>query len=200
MEGGIRSWEGLVAGGEPEAGMAYFPDTAAPGELIKLAWVLEEGSRKFYSGLASLLGDDEAVSIFNDLMVAEERHKASLLNLNREFAGIEADKKFSHLIPSDEAGDVMEGGMRVSEALRWAQEKSLHQTLELTMSLETNAYDLYIKMERRADHEKSKRVFTLLAKEEKLHLERLTKLFERKMLNPTPLNPDIIVHNTAGNQ
>lgn len=181
MEGGIRSWQGLLAEGEPEAGVAYFPDTAAPRELIKFAWVLEEGSRKFYSGLVSLLSDDEAVSIFRDLMAAEERHKASLLNLNREFDDAEAGKEFSHTVTADEAGDVMEGGMSVSRALRWAQEKSLHRLLELTISLESNSYDLYIKMERRMSDEESKRVFSLLAKEEKLHLERLSKLFEREI-------------------
>jgi len=31
MEGGIRAWEGLVAEGSPEAGMAYFTAGGRPG-------------------------------------------------------------------------------------------------------------------------------------------------------------------------
>ena len=81
MAGGIKAWHGLVAEGEPESGMPYFTAAASPEELIALAWLLEEGSRKFYSSVSSLLGDNERGKIFLDLTAAEEHHKEALLHL-----------------------------------------------------------------------------------------------------------------------
>jgi sulfur-carrier protein adenylyltransferase/sulfurtransferase len=182
MEGGIRAWEGLIAEGPPEAGMAYFPETAGPEELIGLAWVLEEGSRKFYSALAGLLRDEEGAAVFRDLTAAEEQHKTSLMGLLKSFPKSEAGEDFpGTLATPDETGDVMEGGMRVGRALQWAQGKPLGMILELAMSLETNAYDLYIKMKRKIDDVRSGEVFALLAREEKLHLGKLAALLELKM-------------------
>ena len=49
------------------------------------------------------------------------------------------------------------------------------------MALETNSYDLYIKMRRQMKDAKSREVFDQLSKEEKKHLELLAELFERKV-------------------
>ena len=49
MSGGINAWEGLKAEGVPESGMAYFSDSDRLEELAALAWMLEEGSRRFYA-------------------------------------------------------------------------------------------------------------------------------------------------------
>ena len=63
MEGGISAWEGLTAEGPPEFGMAYFDGSEKPEELVALAWILEDGSRKFYSALLSLFDDQEAQGV-----------------------------------------------------------------------------------------------------------------------------------------
>ncbi len=67
MKGGINAWEGRVAEGVPEAGMAYFSSATQPEELLGLAWLLEDGSRKFYAEMASLSKDREAVALFQEL-------------------------------------------------------------------------------------------------------------------------------------
>ena len=72
MQGGIRAWEGLVAEGPPEAGMAYFGEAAKPEELAMLAWMLEEGSRQFYLRLDEFLKDEDARHLFQSLAKAEE--------------------------------------------------------------------------------------------------------------------------------
>jgi rubrerythrin len=182
MEGGIRAWEGGVAEGLPEAGMAYFTVTDKPEELIALAWVLEDGSRRFYSELQALVADEETKKLFQDLTIAEEHHKASLVNLYRTFTGKDPGLDFSGaIIPGGPSGDIMEGGMRVSEALEWVKGKNTEAIFELAMALETNAYDLYIKMGRQMKAEKSQQVFEHISKEEKRHLELLAALFERKV-------------------
>jgi len=74
----------------------------------------------------------------------------------------------------------MEGGMLISEALKWSKGKNLNEILELSISLETNSYDLYLKMGRKVEGRSSKQVFEKLSEEEKRHLEQLTSLFLKK--------------------
>jgi rubrerythrin len=175
MAGGMKAWHGLVAEGEPESGIPYFTAAASPEELIALAWLLEEGSRKFYSSVSSLLGDNERGKIFLDLTAAEERHKEALLRLYVTLSGKEPDSSFPRsLLGAESDEDVMEGGMRIRDALRWIEGKDPLRMLEISMSIETNSYDLYLKMHQRMQDEKAKEVFSRLAREEKQHLASLS--------------------------
>ena len=182
MQGGINAWKSLVAEGAPESGMAYFSPATKPEELTALAWLLEDGSRKFYSELAAVLKDQEAKSLFKDLFAAEERHQAFLLNLYKELSGLTSTSEFpGSVISLEKEGDVMEGGLRLSEVLPWAKGKSVIEILELSLSSETNAYDLYVKMEHQVKDQRSAQVFQVLSGEEKQHLERLSSLLERRI-------------------
>ena len=180
MEGGIRAWHGLVAEGIPEAGMAYFPPATRPEEMIALAWLLEDGSLKFYESLAKMMEEQEARGLFQNLKRSEENHKATLWKIYEEISGKAPAPEFPDTVISKEPkGDVMEGGMLLSEALEWSKGKPLKNILELSMSLETNSYDLYLKMERKVEGRNAKQVFKTLSEEEKDHLQRLTSLFNK---------------------
>jgi rubrerythrin len=182
MGGGIRAWEGLVAEGIPEAGMAYFSSAVRGEEMIALAWLLEDGSCKFYESLVAMMEDQEAKGLFQNLKRTEENHKTTLWKMFEELSGEPNTSEFPDKVVSRESkGDVMEGGMLVSEALRWSKGKTLKDLLELSMSLETNSYDLYLKMERKVEARNAKQVFKTLSEEEKKHLEQLTSLFGRKL-------------------
>jgi len=182
MQGGIHAWKGLVAEGAPESGMAYFSPATKPEELIALAWLLEDGSRKFYSELAVGMKDQEAKNLFKDLFAAEERHQAFLLKLYKDLSGLTSASGFpGSVISLEKEGDVMEGGLRLSEVLLWAKGKSVIEILELSVSSETNAYDLYVKMERQMKDQRSAQVFRVLSGEEKQHLERLSSLLEGRI-------------------
>jgi len=190
MQGGIRAWQGFVAEGAPESGMAYFSSAEKAEELIALAWWLEDGSRQFYSELAGVTSDQEAKNLFKDLTIAEEHHQNSLLKLYQELSGLTSESGFPESVVSPEKeGAVMEGGIRVREALQWATGKSVTEILEFSLSSETNSYDLYVKMERQMKDQRSARVFHLLSGEEKRHLERLSALFEKRVQGSSPIHP-----------
>ena len=174
----MRAWEGIAATGEPDAGMARFPEEAPVEELIALAWSLEEGSRKFYTELPALLSDREAVELFHDLVIAEEHHQSALVDLHQKLTNSAAGAAFPG---PGTPGDVMEGGMSISRALNWARGKKLTEVLDLAIGLETNSYDLYIKMGRRGTDKKAKELFSLLSAAEKKHLERIAGLLDRKL-------------------
>jgi len=176
MQGGIGAWEGLVAAGAPESGMAYFGDAVQPQELAMLAWMLEDGSRLFYVRMDEFLRDEDAKKLFQSLAKAEVNHGKTLAKLYTIFSG---GKTVEDDLPS-RRDDIMEGGIKVDEALLWAQGKDVIAILEFSILLETNAFDLYLKMERKLEGD-AKKVFLLLAEEEKKHLERLAALLEKKV-------------------
>jgi len=177
MTGGIDVWNGLRASGAPDAGMAVFSDADTAEDLLALAWVLEEGSRKFYAGVSRSLKDDGAVKLFQQLTAAEEKHKESLVRLYGEISGSPLPV-FSELEGSE---GLMEGGIPVGTGLSWAKNKGAREILQFSMAMETNAYDLYLKMIPRMTDEKSARVFKTLAEEEKGHLDKLGKLLEQRV-------------------
>jgi len=182
MGGGIRAWQGFVAEGIPEAGMAYFSPAARPEEMIALAWLLEDGSRKFYESLTKMMEDRETKGIFQNLKRSEENHKTTLWKMFEEISGKAPAPEFPDTVISKEPwGDVMEGGMLVSEALQWSKGKNLRDILELSMALESNSYDLYLKMERKVEGRNAKQIFRTLSEEEKKHLEQLTSLFNNRL-------------------
>lgn len=182
MAGGIRAWQGRTAAGPPEAGMSFFTLAADAGELIALAWLLEEGSRKFYAAVAQMQTAPEAAGLFSSLVKAEEHHKEALQALYREITGREPDPDFPGGLPvAQGAEDRMEGNMNVSEALAWAKGKETRDLLELSLSLETDSYDLYIKMGRTVPGENAQKVFARLVAEEKEHLARMAELLDRSV-------------------
>ena len=78
-------------------------------------------------------------------------------------------------------GDVMEGGMSVRDVLKWAKGKKLIDILEISLSLETHAYDLCLRMGRQVKDHRSEEVFQILVKETKEHLERLSSFIEKRV-------------------
>lgn len=182
MDGGIRAWNGFIAEGVPDAGMAYFGSATGPDELIGLAWKLENGSRKFYILLCDLIDDDDARYLFEKLEQAEERHESALTQLFTEVTGSKPDDLFPEsVLSADMPDDIMEGGIRLEQARQWARGKDVQEILEFSMSLETNAYDLYIKMARTRDNDQSQRIFDMLARDEQNHLAQLAGLLEEKL-------------------
>ncbi len=173
MAGGIDAWNGFTASGPPEMGMLVFAGTESPEELIALSWALEEGSRRFYAAVAGTLQDKEAGAFFEKLVLAEESHKKTVVQLYGEITGNESSLALSE---RGDLQDIMEGGVRVSEALEWAQGKEAADILQYAMSLEINAYDLYLKMVKRFEEEPPATIFETLAKEEEVHLNRMAEL------------------------
>ncbi len=180
MEGGINAWKGLVAKGAPEAGMAYFEGAKSPEELTALAWILEEASRKFYAEMSGKRGDEEAIALFQDLSADEERHRNSLFELYQAISGQRTGTARPELPGSAEPGvEYLEGGMPLREALEWVRGKDVREALDLSISQEANAVDLYIKMERKVQGGDPKRVFQTLLGQERRHLKRLSELLEK---------------------
>jgi len=174
MDGGIQAWQGLVADGPPDGGVAYFAAGTSAADMAALAWTLEENTRLFYTSLAGLRPGTEESSLFMKLVDAEEHHKATLSSLHRDLTS-EPIERFR----TQQTGPVLEGGVSMEEALTWAQDKPARKVLAASMNYEANAYDRYLKMVDVSESADAKDVFLTIAREEKGHLKKLGLLLDQ---------------------
>ena len=183
MEGGIRAWQGMVAHGLPEAGMAFFSPAANAEEIVGLAWALEEGSKFFYQGITDHFSNDkEAKEMFGWLVSAEMSHEQHLLATYENLTGKQPDfVKLRAKFSDNLSGTVMEGGISVKEALEWAKGKGVSESLELAIAMEVNAYDLYVKMSRAIEDKQAQLIFEKLSEEEQVHLQKLAGLLDARV-------------------
>jgi len=180
MKGGIEAWNGNVATGDYDAGLFLIEGRKTVDEFVTLAWAMEEGARIFYSRAMDLVMDTEAKALLSTLVKAEENHKAALA---KTLSRIKEKDMTDDIIKSSSLDNIMEGGISVDKAIEWLgdQEDSLISVLELSMHLEANSLDLYMKMHNELENDEVKNVFSGLVKEEKAHLARLGNLLNEKI-------------------
>lgn len=156
--------------------MAWFPEGAGAPQLTALAWVLEDGTEKFYKAACEHICKDAThKELLGMLEAAEDAHKKRLIETCSSIMGREPQPDFPHGLIEVPEEDIMEGGVKVSEALEWAKGRDMRQVLELMMALEANALDLYIRMSRKMEDDGHRRIFTELAEEERVHLNKLSE-------------------------
>ena len=176
MEGGIRAWSGLTAEGPPDAGTAYFAAGTGAADMASLAWALEEATRDFYTSLAERHPGSEETDLFLSLVRAEERHQESLASLHSKVSTQPLDRFLA-----DPGARVLEGGMDLGAALQWTEGRTVRDILELSLGLESNAYDRYLRMLDIVEDDLSKEIFRTIAGEEKGHLKRLADLMDEQL-------------------
>jgi rhodanese-related sulfurtransferase/rubrerythrin len=180
MTGGIEAWNGNVASGEYDAGLFLIEGRKTVEEFVALAWGLEEGARVFYSRAMELVEDIEAKDLLSTLVKAEESHKASLA---KTLSRIKEEEMTDDMIKVSSPDNIMEGGISVEKAIEWLknQENNLISVLELSMHLEANSLDLYMKIYDELENDAARKVFSGLVEEEKTHLGRLGNFLNRKI-------------------
>ncbi len=170
MDGGILAWNGLVATGAPEAGVSWFEEAATAEDCISLAWVLESGAKAFYERMAERFSGSEAGGLLARLGEDEGRHRETLRGLYREITGRDEEP-----VPPTGAGDMMEGGVSLGEALAWGERSEALDVLEFALAMEVNAYDTYLRVIEIVPDPKGKEAIDRLAREEKVHLDHLAR-------------------------
>jgi len=180
MKGGIDVWNGLVSRADVDQGIYLIEGNEDPEEVISLAYGLEEGAHRFYQGLSERSTDGKIRDLFAKLSKAEIQHKENLWKNYKRLTGGGITRE------AFESGIVlttMEGGKTADQVLAeypdWVQEP--REALQLAMSLETDALDLYLRMAMKSQHEETKAIFHQISDEEKAHLRMLGELLRRKI-------------------
>jgi len=176
MTGGMLAWQGLKASGAPEAGAAIFDEAIDTADVIRLAWALEDGARLFYQEMSKQYADTQVGRLFKALSSAEEHHKTSLQRVYAELTGSDMEP------PRPEGLEpTMEGGVPLDTALSWAVGRPAGDVLELSASVEVNAYDRYLQAAASRPDDASKEVLLQVAREEKAHLDWLLNAFAEQL-------------------
>lgn len=180
MKGGIDAWNGLVSRGEVDQGIYLIEGDEGPEEVISLAYGLEEGAHRFYRSLSGHSTDGETKTLFEKLSQAEIQHKEKLW---QEYETVTGGHITREAFESDVSAKTMEGGKTADQVRAqypdWIRDP--YEALQLAMSLETDALDLYLRMAQKSQNEEAKALFYSLANEEKIHLQRLGQLLGSKL-------------------
>ena len=177
LQGGLRAWLYGTSSGLPERLSAHLADAGSALEQAVLACVIEETTCQFYEAMAVSFEEPEVAGLFAELAAAESGHRATLKALWEALAGRVAGDDFPEVMQMDK--EMLEGGGRLSEALAWAAQSSTGAILDFAMAIELNAYDHYLHLQRSTADPDSKRLFEVMADEERHHLRALGQSLEK---------------------
>jgi rubrerythrin len=180
MKGGFDAWNGLASKAEVDQGIYLFEGNETPEQLLSLAYGLEAGNQKFYKNLSQTTEDEEVKKLFSMLAGMEDEHKERIWKRHQTTAKMPIDRES---FETNVVTGVLEDGKTADAVLDHFSSMRQHPTdaMELAMSLETDALDLYLRMAHRTENEETEKIFFELSEEERLHLQKLAEMFRKKI-------------------
>ena len=177
MSGGIKAWDDPVAFGSKEQGLDLLTGNESIEETLIIAYSLEVGLQDFYVTMIDKVAADEVKSLFRKLSDIEVLHQKRILEEYIQITGKEIDRD---TFESERVKKAVEGGLTTDEYIRlfkpdWNTSSDI---VDLAMSIEAQALDLYTRAANRSTDERSRGALKKIAEEERAHLEQLAKLMD----------------------
>ena len=181
LAGGFNAWGGGAAFMGEEKGIAFFSGSESPRETLAAAYSLEAGLQEYYLSMIDKVADRQVKQLFQKLSQIEVKHQDRIVEMYTEITGEATTRE---AFESGPVQNVLEGGMTTEEYtnLFMPESDTLEGVIELAMSIETQALDLYSRASDRAKDEKSRLALTKIADEERTHLAQLGKLMNKLLL------------------
>ena len=180
VSGGFNAWTSEVAFLGEEKGLALFEGVTSVENALAVAYSLESGLKAFYESMAAKVDSDPARQLFHQLSQIEVKHQDRILEQYTEVTGepVTRDSFEARQVP-----EVLEGGLTTEEYanLLMPAYDTLTEIIELAMSIEAQALDLYLRASEKAQNEAGKKALIQIANEEKTHLARLGLLLEETL-------------------
>lgn len=177
VSGGIKAWEDPVAFGSEELGLDLLTGNESIEETLIIAYSLEAGLQDFYVTMIDKVDADEVKSLFRKLSDIEVIHQNRILKEYVQITGKEIDRD---TFESEQVEKAVEGGLTTDEYIRLFKPdlNVLSDIVDLAMSIEAQALDLYTRVANRSTDERSRGALNKIAEEERVHLEQLAKLMD----------------------
>lgn len=173
LRGGIMAWNGALAQGPVDLGMASLDAADTPVALLERAWGMELALEQFYGALAGRAPDAELSALFRKLAGFEQRHRRTLVEIWKRLDDGEVEA-FEVRAKASLTPGVLEGGVAAKDYLGLMRDPAdSAEALELAMAVEAQAQDLYMRRAARTDDPDMRRTLMLLAEEERAHLKVL---------------------------
>jgi len=167
MLGGILAWKGMCLPDMPE--IKVFGLTAEKDQLLYQAMNLEKGAHKFYEQVVEKFAGAPFVQAIESLVHAEEVHANMIYSF---WAKTQTEAPPFEEVYSALAGDILEGGKGIDELTARLEgiEAQCTHVIDMAMSIEYAAYDLYRNMAHLHKGSELEEVFLLLCQAEKAHM------------------------------
>jgi rhodanese-related sulfurtransferase/rubrerythrin len=178
LTGGMLAWDGAVVSDYPR--ISLFDSSATPREMMEVAMNLEKGALLFYSHIAGQYQHETWSRGFAKLATAEKGHAKTVYGFWSGLSDQPDIEPFESLFDSLD-GEVLEGGMSFEEALSRAEavnDMACVRLVELALSIEYAAYDLYRTMADQITAPEPRQGFLTLAQSEKAHMRSLAALLD----------------------
>jgi len=175
LDGGIKAWNGEIALLSEEKGLDLFNGNESPEETLVAAYSLEDGLRDFYLTMSAKVENEEAKRLFLQLSEIEIKHQERILE---EYGRISGRSLTKQEFEEKLVAGVIEGGMTTEEYsnLFLPDWESVPDIIDIAMSIEAQALDLYIRASDKVSDSQSKKQLTQIANEERTHLAMLGKM------------------------
>jgi sulfur-carrier protein adenylyltransferase/sulfurtransferase len=190
LQGGIQAWENRTATGPREFHLDFIKGDESPEEIIRLAYRMEEGLKKFHEAFHAKTDDAALRALLTRLIKAEESHEKSLLALRSIDLSAQASPNLEVLpdqileFPGN-GSHLMEGGIDMDAFMKQNQAylKDVPGYLDVAMMIETQAFDLYLRMATDSRNVLTRKILYRIGNEEKAHLELLGEYLNDRSLN-----------------
>ena len=177
VAGGFNAWTSEAAFLGEEKGLALFEGVTSVETALTVAYSLEAGLKAFYETMADKVENEPARQLFRQLSQIEVKHQDRILEQYTELTGQPITRE---AFEARKLPEVLEGGLTTEEYanLLMPSYDTLAGIIELAMSIEAQALDLYLRASQKAQNETGKQALIQIANEEKTHLARLGQLME----------------------
>ena len=177
LSGGFKAWKGEAAFGTEEKGLELFTGNESVEETLVVAYSLEEGLRSFYLEMQNRVNNSDASNLFEKLSEIEVKHQKRILE---EYSKITEKSITREEFEKNIVVKALEGGLTTEEYanLFHPNWESVTDIIEVAMSIEAQALDLYLRASDRSGEPQSQKVLRQIADEERTHLAQLGKLIE----------------------
>ncbi|KAB2890021.1 MAG: hypothetical protein F9K32_10425 [Desulfobulbaceae bacterium] len=167
LRGGMLQWQGNRVAGEETQGLDFFVRGEYPSAAA-MAFRMEAGLRQFYLAAAETASDPESRALLTAMARYEDGHMA-LLKARYRLTDAETTGGVN--------GGVLEGGIKPADIAETfgAQLASRESVVQLAMTFEAQALDLYSRLARRQDNPHPRQFYLDMAGEEQKHLNRLAR-------------------------
>ncbi len=177
VTGGFKAWKDKSAFGKEELGIELFTGDESPDQTLVVAYSLEAGLHDFYLSMIPNVKNNNAKDLFQKLSEIEVKHQDRIFNEYITITGKSANRaEFEKSIVSK----AVEGGLTTQEYMNIFQPdlESVNDIIELAMSIEAQALDLYMRAADKSGNPESKKTLIQIADEERSHLAQLGRLME----------------------
>ena len=178
LSGGFKAWNSKAAFGPEDQGLELFSDVETPAKALVVAYGLEAGLHDFYFSMIPRVNNREVKDLFQKLSDIEIKHQERIFN---EYVKITETQGTKADFENNIVSKALEGGLTTEEYINrfnpdW---ESSIEIIELAMSIEAQALDLYQRASEKSSDPDSQRALVQIADEERSHLAQLGKLIER---------------------